>query len=86
MSGKKTVLRKMKANPKGDWQIKDIQRLCDEIGLELRPPTGGSHYKVSSSHLRDIVTVPARRPIKPVYIKTITSYAEAHIEREGSNE
>lgn len=33
------------------------------------PGRGGSHVIFGAPGVRDIVTVPAKRPIKPVYIK-----------------
>jgi hypothetical protein len=78
MAPKKTLLEQMSANPKKGWQIKDIEKLCNQTGLEMIAPTSGSHFKICSSYLRDILTVPAKRPIKAIYIKKLVSYAEAH--------
>lgn len=86
MVSKKSVLEQMAANPRKDWKIKDVEKLCAEVDLELLPPRNGSHYKVSSPHLRDILTIPARRPIKPVYIRDLVSYAEAHQQRAESKD
>jgi antitoxin HicB len=47
-------------NPKGDWTIGNIERICHEYGMSCRPPSGGgSHYKISHPNVRDILTVPA---------------------------
>lgn len=83
---KLTLIEQMRANPKSDWQIKDVKKLCNEYGLELRSPKNGSHYKVCSDKLRDILTVPAHRPIKPPYIRNLVSYAEAHRSVEENDE
>lgn len=86
MAPKTGILEQMRSNPKRDWTIKDIERVCRQHGLELLPPRKGSHYKVSSKHLRDILTVPAHRPIKVVYIRNLVSYVDAHISfEEGTN-
>ena len=69
----------MRANPREDWTIEDVRRFCGEAGLSLKPPTGGSHYKVTSDRLADLLTIPAHRPIKPIYIRMLVSYADAHI-------
>jgi len=82
MAPKATILEQMVSNPKKDWKIKDVEKLCNSIGMDLLPPRNGSHFKVISKHLRDILTVPAHRPIKPVYIRHLVSYAEAHLELE----
>ena len=87
MRKRKSLLEKMRANPRGDWQIKDVETLCEQVGLELRPPSGGSHFKVCSPLLRDILTIPARRPIKAPYIRNLVSYSDAHrsLEEEGDD-
>ena len=59
--------------------MKDIETLCNQVGLSLKPPAHGSHYKVLSDILHGSPTVPYRRSIKPVYIKEIVSFAKAHI-------
>lgn len=71
----------MQANPRDDWTIQDVAKLVDQEGLEMRAPKGGSHNVVSSRHLEDSLVVPARRPIKPIYIKMLTSFVQAHRER-----
>ncbi|MCZ7674865.1 MAG: hypothetical protein M5U35_01785 [Roseovarius sp.] len=79
MVRKKPLLEQFRDNPRNDWQIRDIEKLCNQVGLNLQPPGNGSHYKVYSDHLRDALTIPARRPIKPPYIRSLVSYAYAHI-------
>lgn len=83
---KRSILQQMKDNPRKDWSIKDVSKLCDQIGLQLLPPKKGSHYKVCSQYLRDILTVPAHRPIKPIYIRTLVSFAEAHLNRDEASD
>jgi hypothetical protein len=69
MAGGSTFER-MKRNPRDNWTIKDIERVCRENGLACKAPRGGgSHFKVSGHGFR--LTIPARRPIKPVYIRTL---------------
>ncbi len=79
MVKKTSLLEKMRANPRGDWKISDIEKLCSQVGLSIEPPTTGSHYKVFSEFLRDIVTIPARRPIKAPYIRNLVSFSDAHL-------
>jgi hypothetical protein len=79
MAKKKSLLEEMRGNPRGDWNIRDIERLCGEMGLECQPPKSGSHFKVISDYLADILTIPAHRPIKPVYVRLPVSYADAHM-------
>ena len=61
----------MRGNPAGDWSIDDIRRLCDGLGWRCLPPSGGSHWKVVAPRSEAILTVPARRPIKPIYIRKL---------------
>lgn len=63
------ALARMRSNPQGDWTIADVQAVCRRAGLVCLPPSNGSHWKVSHPALRNVLTVLARRPIKPVYIR-----------------
>jgi hypothetical protein len=68
----------MRRNPAGDWAIGDIQAVCREFGINCVPPRGGgSHYKISYFSRQEILTVPFRRPIKPVYIRKLVRFVEA---------
>jgi hypothetical protein len=72
MARKSSLLESMRRNPRGDWGIDVERRVCTEHGLGCDPPKGGgSHYKVTHPDRPDILTVPARRPIKPIYIKKL---------------
>ena len=62
------LLESMRRNPAGDWQMADLLSLAKRFGLEVRS-TGGSHHVFSHARSAVILTVPARRPIKAVYIK-----------------
>jgi hypothetical protein len=67
----------MRRNPAGDWGISDIEIVCQRYGLNCNPPRGGgSHYAVSHPKMLEKLTVPARRPIKPVYIRQLVAYIE----------
>ena len=66
----------MRANPAGDWGINDVEAVCREYGVRCTSPTGGSHYKVSHPSRRDILTIPSRRPVKPVYIRKLARFIE----------
>ena len=86
MAKKRSLLQQMGDNPKKGWVVADVQKLCNQEGLELLPPKKGSHYKVASSCLRDILTIPAHRPIKPIYIRQLVSYAIAHVTERGDQD
>jgi hypothetical protein len=43
------LLERMRRNPAGDWQIRDVEALCREYGLLFRP--AGEHPIVMRSIL-----------------------------------
>ena len=65
------LLEKMRNNPRDDWRIAHIETLANRYGLSInRPKGGGSH--VTLRHDSGVkLTVPARRPIKPRYIRDL---------------
>jgi hypothetical protein len=70
------LLGEMKRNPQGGWTIKDVETVCGQHGLICSAPKRGSHYKVNRPGYRAIVTVPFKRPIKPVYIRRLVYLIE----------
>ena len=72
------LLERMRRNPAGDWTIQDVERVCREHGLLFRAGKGTSHSHAKHPAAREILTIPARRPIKPVYIRYLVRYIEAH--------
>lgn len=60
------IITKMRTNPR-DWRIEDLTIIADRYGIAYRPP-GTSHvtFRFPSGNK---LTVPAHKPIKPVYIK-----------------
>jgi len=72
------LLDKMRSDPASGLSISDVEKLCRNHGVRCIPPSGGgSHYKVSHSSQREILTVPFRRPIKPVYIRKLARFIDA---------
>jgi hypothetical protein len=69
------ILDQMARNPAAGWRIADIQMACKAFGVTCSPPRGGgSHYKISKPGKREILTIPFKRPIKPIYIKKLVSF------------
>jgi len=60
------LLERMENNPL-DWQIDQVETVAKEFGLTTHRP-GGSHCIVRHANGKKI-SVPAHRPIKPIYIK-----------------
>jgi hypothetical protein len=71
------ILQKMRKNRLG-WRIEELQAAAEENSVEWRRlGRGGSHVIFSATGVREIVSVPAKRPIKPVYIKQFVALIDA---------
>jgi hypothetical protein len=75
MSRADKLLEEMRANPR-DWRIEDVASLCKAEGIACTPPRKGSHYKVKHAQVARILTVPASRPIKPVYVRALVAFVD----------
>jgi hypothetical protein len=66
----------MKSNPL-DWRIENLKSVADTFDVEYRQP-GGSH--VIFRHPNGaMLSVPVRKPIKPVYIRKFVRLIEEGI-------
>lgn len=63
----------MKANPV-DWRIESLKSVADALGVVYRQP-GGSHVVFRHPN-GAMLSVPARRPIKPVYVRRFVRLVE----------
>jgi hypothetical protein len=71
-------LDQMRRNPSGDWRIEDVIAICREFGIECEASrSGSSHYKVKHLAMAEILTVPFKRPIKPVYVRKLVAFVDA---------
>ena len=71
------TIQRMRGNQTG-WRIEDLTRVAANAGVEWRRPgRGGSHVIFSAPGVREIVSVPSKRPIKPVYIKHFLALIDA---------
>lgn len=61
------TIEKMRNNPR-DWQIADLEVIAGRFGITVRKGKG-SHVSFTHPKWVEILTVPAHRPIKPIYIK-----------------
>lgn len=66
MGKKDKRILKMRNNPR-DWRIEEIQSLADALGIAWYHD-GSSHVIFQSPNGRH-QSIPAHRPIKPIYIK-----------------
>lgn len=76
VSASRLFLR-MKQNPAADWTIGDVETLCAQVGLMFRRGKG-SHCSIAYPLVAETLTIPARRPIKPVYIRLLIRYIERY--------
>jgi len=77
-------LAKMRKQQLG-WRIEDLQGIAEANAVEWRKPgRGGSHVIFSAQGVREIVSVPSKRPIKPVYIRKFVALIDAAGEINGS--
>lgn len=61
------TLAAMRAQPL-DWRIEDLESVAAAFTIAVRKP-GGSHVYFTHPAVADGLSVPARRPIKPVYVR-----------------
>ena len=74
------TLQKMRRTQTG-WRIDELQSVAGENGVAWRKPGhGGSHVIFSASGVREIVSVPAKRPIKPVYNRQFLALIDSALE------
>ena len=69
------TLDRMRANPR-DWRITSLEAVAAAHGANVRKP-GGSHVVFEHPAVAEAVSVPARRPIKPVYVRRFVAFIEA---------
>ena len=72
------LLDRMRRNPRADWHIDDLKTIAKARGISWRSP-GGSHV-IFIFPGGGVLSVPARRPIKPIYVR----YFIDSVDRSGS--
>jgi predicted RNA binding protein YcfA (HicA-like mRNA interferase family) len=76
MAAFEKLLQRMRNNPRGNWTINNLLTISRRLGIEVRN-SGGSHHVFSFPGIEEDVTVPFKRPIKPVYIKKFLALVDA---------
>jgi len=66
----------MRRNPRGDWTMDNLLTIARRMNIEVRN-SDGSHHVFSFPGVEEDVTVPYKRPIKPVYIKKFLALVDA---------
>ena len=67
MSSIERYIRKMRNNPV-NWRIESLEAVARSLDMNIRK-SGGSHVVFEHEGSDILVSVPTRRPIKPVYVK-----------------
>jgi hypothetical protein len=67
MAARDKLIEQMRRNPRADWRIDQMKTIADHLEIPWRAP-GGSHV-VFMPASGTVLTVPARRPIKPIYVQ-----------------
>lgn len=81
MSKAEKLLAKMRNNPR-DWNIEEIKAIADLYGFEYRQP--GTSHVTFRAMTGEKLTIPAHKPIKPIYIKQFLAFIDKA--RGGNNE
>ena len=68
-------LNAMKANPRGDWRIEDMQSIAKSKGIDYRQP--GTSHTTFSGHNGTCLMVPAHKPIHHIYVRRFVDFIEA---------
>jgi predicted RNA binding protein YcfA (HicA-like mRNA interferase family) len=66
MSKAGKLVERMRANPR-DWRMESLETVAGRYGIQVRK-TGGSHFVFLHPNSDIAVTIPFKRPIKPIYI------------------
>lgn len=83
MSRADDILQRMRRNPR-DWRIESLETVARSLGMLMRRPGGGSsHVIFGHPAVEEIVSVPAKRPIKPVYIRQFLKLVDKAKESEA---
>ena len=75
MTRAENLLRRMKANPRGDWTPSHVRTLARAYGVTVRQR--GTSHAVLTNARRQYLTIPMHKPIKPVYIRHLVALIEA---------
>lgn len=77
MSKIEKLLEKMQNNP-SDWLISDLERLADHYQIQIRQGKGSHVYFSFPNGIS--LSVPAKRPIKAIYVATFLNALDLPLE------
>lgn len=68
-------VERMGANPR-DWRMESLEAVAGRYGIQVRK-TGGSHFVFLHPNADIAVTIPFKRPIKPIYLSRFLALIDA---------
>ena len=74
MSRTDKLLKKMRQNML-DWKIEHFETIAKKFAIKIRKPRG-SHVIFEHNDWYESLSVPAHRPIKPIYVKKFLTLVE----------
>jgi hypothetical protein len=77
MSKIEKLLEKMQNNP-SDWTISDLERLAEHYQVQIRQGKGSHVYFTFPNGIS--LSVPAKRPVKAIYINTFLNALNSPLE------
>ena len=80
MANVEKLLKKMRSNML-DWRIEHFETIAKRFKVEVCK-TSGSHVIFRHEQWTESLSVPAKRPIKPIYVKQFLKMIDVLLEEE----
>ena len=64
----KALNKLLSGSSDNSFTLEQLSRVLLRLGFEQRAPKG-SHYTFVHPEVRDILTIPKRKPLKPIYVR-----------------
>lgn len=74
MSKAEKILWQMRNNPR-DWRMDDLLTVAKRYGLDVRQ-SKGSHVTFSHPEVEQHLSIPAKTPIKPIYVESFVEFID----------
>lgn len=71
------IVDEMRVNPRANWTIADVEKVCEAYGISCKSPKRGSHYTLKHERIAGLLTIPARRPVKQLYVRLLVQMVDA---------
>jgi hypothetical protein len=75
MATAEKTLEKMRNNPR-DWRIEDLLTVAKRYGIKVRT-SGSSHVHFYHTDMIEHISIPAHKPVKPVYVENFLKFFDA---------